>query len=48
MTMKVTESEYEGKFKAMNISFKDDEGNVLYEINTAAYVPERTVLFDEE
>lgn len=48
MTMKITESEYEGRFKAMNISFTDDEGNMLYEINAASYIPERTVLFDEE
>ena len=48
MTMKITESEYEGRFKAMNISFTDDEGNMLYEINAASYIPERTVLFNEE
>lgn len=47
MTMQITESKYEGRLRILNISFKDDEGNILYEINAAAYVPERTVLSDE-
>ncbi|MBQ3162468.1 MAG: hypothetical protein IJC04_10130 [Oscillospiraceae bacterium] len=46
LTMKFVYTEY-GKgqvYTAINISFKDDAGNVLYEMNSAAFKPERTVL----
>lgn len=48
MTMQVTGSEYDGRLKILHIFFKDEDGNMLYEINTAAYMPERTVLYGEE
>ncbi len=48
MTMQVTYSEYEGRYKTAHIFFKDSDGNMLYEINAASYIPERTVLFNEE
>lgn len=47
MTMQITGSEYKNRLRMLNISFRDKDGNVLYEINSAAYVPERTVLSDE-
>ncbi len=48
MTMQIINSEYEGRLRTLHIFFKDDDGNMLYEINTAAYVPERTVLYGKE
>ncbi len=48
MTMQVTATEYDGRFKILHIFFKDEDGKMLYEINTAAYTPERTVLYGEE
>ena len=47
MTMQITGTEYDGRLRMMNISFKDDKGKLLYEVNTASYIPERTVLADE-
>lgn len=38
MTMTVTERAYEGRFAALQIKFSDDEGAVLYEINSGAFV----------
>ncbi len=46
LTMQYSYSEY-GKgqrYIVLNISFRDDDGNVLYEMNSAAFKPERTVL----
>ncbi|MBQ5318726.1 MAG: hypothetical protein J6K17_06500 [Oscillospiraceae bacterium] len=48
MTMQITETDYDGRLKMLHIFFKDKDGNLLYEINTAAYTPERTVLYGEE
>jgi len=48
MTMQIVNTEYEGRLRTLHIFFKDEDGNMLYEINTAAYVPERTVLYGEE
>ncbi len=48
MTMQLVNSEYNGRLRTLHIFFKDGDGNMLYEINTAAYVPERTVLYGEE
>ena len=48
MTMQITDSQYEGRLKTLHIFFRDDDGNTLYEISTAAYTPERTVLYGEE
>ena len=48
MTMQVIASDYDGRLKTLRISFTDNDGNMLYEINTAAYTPERTVLYGEE
>lgn len=46
LTMKYVHSEHvEGQlYTAISISFEDDDGNLLYEIYSAAFVPERTVL----
>lgn len=46
LTMQHVHTEY-GKgqnYIAISISFEDDDGNVLYEIHSAAFKPERTVL----
>lgn len=48
MTMQITETKYDGRLKMLHISFKDKNGSLLYEIDTAAYTPERTVLYGEE
>lgn len=48
MTMQIIGSEYDGRLKTLHIFFKDKNGNMLYEINSAAYTPERTVLYGEE
>ncbi len=48
MTMQLADSDYDGRLKILHIFFKDESGNMLYEINSAAYTPERTVLYGEE
>ena len=48
MTMQITGSDYNGRLKMLCISFSDENGNLLYEIDSAAYTPERTVLYGEE
>ena len=48
MTMQITQTQYDGRLKLLHISFKDKNGGLLYEIDTAAYTPERTVLYGEE
>ena len=46
LIMQFVHTEYgEGQmYIVTNIYFKDDDGNVLYEMNSAAFKPERTVL----
>lgn len=48
MTMQIVSTDYEDRLKVLHIFFKDNDGNMLYEINSAAYMPEREVLYDEE
>ena len=48
MTMQLAGTEYDGRLKILHIFFKDSDGNMLYEINAAAYTPERTVPYGEE
>lgn len=48
MTMQLIASDYDGRLKTVRICFMDKDGSLIYEIDTAAYTPERTVLYDEE
>ena len=48
MTMQLVSTDYDGRLKNLRIFFTDKSGELLYEINAAAYTPERTVLYGEE
>lgn len=48
MTMQIVNTDYDGRLQMLRIFFSDNDKNLLYEINTAAYTPERKVLYNEE